>query len=82
MEVAAMPMMDGYWFGFGGLLMPLFWVFVIAGIVWLVLAIGRSQLPLGGESSALRILEEQLARGDIDAEEFRTRRAVLQEAKT
>ena len=74
-------MMDGYWFGFGGLLMLLFWVFVIAGIVWLVLALSRSQFPRGGESSALRILEERLARGEIDAEEFRGRRAVLEETK-
>lgn len=74
-------MMDGYWFGFGGLLMLLFWVFVIAGIVWLVLALSRSQLPRGGGSSALQILEERLARGEIDAEEFRARRAVLEETK-
>ena len=74
-------MMDGYWFGFGGLPMLLFWVFVIAGIVWLVLALSRSQFPRGGESSALRILEERLARGEIDAEEFRARRAVLEETK-
>ena len=76
-----MPMMDGYSFGFGGLLMLLFWVFVIAGTVWLVLALGRSQLPRGGgERSALRILEERLARGEIDVEEFRARRATLDEA--
>ncbi len=76
-------MMDGYWFGFGGLLMLLFWVFAIAGIVWLVLAISRSSFPRGGggESSALRILEERLARGEIDAEEFRTRRAAIEETK-
>lgn len=76
-----MPIMDGYWFGFGGLFMLLFWVFAIAGIVWLVLALSRSQVRGGGESSALRILEERLARGEIDAEEFRTRRAVIEEAK-
>ncbi len=76
-----MPMMDGYWFGFGGLLMLLFWVFAIAGIVWLVLALSRSQVRGGGESSALRILEERLARGEIDADEFRTRRAAIEEAK-
>ncbi len=71
-------MMDGYWFGFGGLLMMLFWVFVIAGIVWLALTIAR---PDGRreENSALRILEERLARGEIDAEEFRARRALITE---
>ena len=78
-----MPMMNGYWFGFGGVLMLLFWVFVIAGIVWLVLALSRQQQLRGGggESSALRILEERLARGEIDTEEFRTRRAAIEETK-
>ncbi len=79
-----MPYMNGYWFGFGGLLMLLFWIFVIAGIVWLVLALSRQQHVRGGgggESSALRILEERLARGEIDTEEFRTRRAAIEETK-
>ena len=75
-----MPMMDGYWFGLGGLVMVLFWIFVIAGTVWLVLAFGRSQTAGAsedGRSAAVRILEERLARGDIDAEEFRARRLAL-----
>ncbi len=76
-----MPMMDGYWFGFGGLLMLLFWIFAIAGIVWLALALSRSQVRGGGESGALRILEERLARGEIDTEEFRTWRAAIEETK-
>lgn len=75
-------MMGGY-FGFGWLFMLLFWVFVVAGTVWLVLAIARSQGTAGptaeGGSRALRILEERLARGEIDTEEFRTRRAVIEE---
>jgi putative membrane protein len=75
-----MPFTNGYWFGFGGLLMLLFWVFVIAGIVWLVLTLSRQQAR-GGDSSAMRILEERLARGEIDPEEFRTRRAAIEEAK-
>lgn len=76
-----MPFGDGYWFG--GVLMMLFWVFVIAGIVWLVLTLSRQQQARsgGGESSAMRILEERLARGEIDAEEFRTRRAAIEETK-
>lgn len=76
-----MPMMNGYWFGLGGLFMVLFWIFVIAGIVWLVLALSRSQTARAsedGRSAAVRILEERLARGDIDAEEFRARRVVLE----
>ena len=79
-----MPMMNGYWSGLGGLFMGvfmmLFWVFVIAGIVWLILALSRSTTRASddGRGAAVRILEERLARGDIDAEEFRTRRVALE----
>jgi putative membrane protein len=73
--------MMGYGFGFGGILMLAFWVFVIAGIVWLILTLSRSQgsqAQLGDtRGSALRILEERLARGEIDAEDFKTRRALI-----
>ena len=78
-------MMTGYAFGFSGVFMMafwmLFWVFVVAGIVWLVLALSRSQTRLrDGTGSALHILEERLARGDIDAEEFRVRRTAVEGA--
>ncbi len=77
-----MTTMNGYWLGgFGGMFMLLFMIFVIAGIVWLALALSRSQLRSGDDASssaARRILEERLARGEIDAEEFRTRRAALE----
>ena len=74
-----------YGFGFGGGLMMvawlLFWVFVVAGIVWLVLASTRSRTVTGDRSGgALHILEERLARGEIDPEEFRTRRAAIEGA--
>ncbi len=74
-----MPMMNGYGYGFGGLFMVLFWVFVIAAVVWLVLTLARPRMTAGGESNAKRILEERLARGEIDAEEFRVRRAAIEE---
>jgi putative membrane protein len=78
-------MMDGFTFGFGGvfmmLFMAVFWVFVIAAAVWLVQALTRSQARTGeGTSTAHRILAERLARGEIDAEEFRTRRAEMEGA--
>lgn len=76
-------MMDGYGYGFGGLVMVLFWIFVVALVVWLVLTLARSQNQPGSTgpstNSALRILQERLARGEIDAEEYRLRRAVLDE---
>ena len=77
-------MMSGVGFGLGGIWMMgawmLFWVFIIAGIIWLVLAQGRAQQRPNddGSRSALRILEDRLARGEIDTEEFRTRRAVIE----
>lgn len=76
-------MMNGYWFGLSGLLMGLFWIFVVAAIVWLVLTFSRTQTRIGGDDprSALRILDERLARGDIDVEEYRARRAALDEAR-
>ncbi len=70
----------GWGFGFGFVLMTLFWIFVVAGIVWLVLVVTRAQG--GGErgSTALSILAERLARGEIDAAEFRIRRAAIEES--
>lgn len=75
----------GMSWGVGMLFMVLFWVFVIAGAVWLVTTLSR-QRESGGSSggsdrSALRILEERLARGEIDVEEFRARRAAMEEGR-
>lgn len=70
--------------GFGMLFMALFWVFVVAAAVWLVLTLARPREAGGSDRgtagrTALRILEERLARGEIDVEEFRSRRAALEE---
>lgn len=77
-------MMGGYMV-FGWIFMLLFLVLLVAGIVWLVLAIARSQGAVAakreGDSSALGILQERLARGEIDTEEFRTRRAAIEESR-
>lgn len=75
-------MMTGFGF-MGGWLMMFFWVFVVAGIVWLVLLALRTQgtPPVSSDSrrgDAVRILEERLARGEIDPDEFKTRRAALE----
>lgn len=73
-----MPMM-----GYGWIFMLLFWIFVVAGTAWLVLTLTRSQSsrgPMDGES-AQRILQERLARGEIDVEEFRARRAAMEETR-
>ena len=70
----------GMW-GFGWLFMALFWIFVIVGVVWLVLSVSaqRDRATRGADRTAVRILEERLARGEIDVEEFRARKAALEE---
>lgn len=64
----------GSWLG--GLWMVLFWVGVVLLIVWAVRFV-----PTGGQSqrgsSALEILEERFARGEIDATELAERRREL-----
>jgi len=70
----------GMW-AFGWLFMALFWIFVIAGVVWLVLTVSgqRDRAARGPDRTALQILEERLARGAIDVEEFQARKAALEE---
>ncbi len=67
----------GWGFGLGWLAMVLFWVFVAAGIAWLVLTLGRSPQERGHAAS---ILAERYARGEIDSEEFKARTHAIEEA--
>jgi putative membrane protein len=56
--------------------MVLFWGLVLVGVVWLV----RS-LPWRAEhhsTSALEVLDRRLAAGEISAEDYRERRAILE----
>jgi putative membrane protein len=63
----------GLW---GWLMMVAFWAAVIVGIVWAVrTTAGPRQWD---EVSALRILDERLARGEIDREDYEERRQVLE----
>lgn len=69
---------DGGFMGLGGGFMLLFWVLLILLIVWLV----RATLPASGgapgrEKSAMDILKERYARGEIDKEEFESMRKDL-----
>ena len=68
-------MMGGWWF------MVLLPIVVVALLVWALSASGRAFWARGdqdrGERSALQILEERFASGEIDREEFERRREVL-----
>ena len=63
--------------------MVLFWGVVILGIVALVRYLGRSAQPAGdggGPSpSAEQLLAERFARGEIDEQEYQSRRAALRD---
>jgi putative membrane protein len=70
------------WFGgwWMALWMLLFWAGLILLVVWGVRTVsgeGRGA-DRAGRSSALQILEERFARGEIDRDEFEERRSVLE----
>ncbi len=71
-------MMGGYYGGFGyapwwGIVMFLFWALVIGGVVFLIGRLVRqgSQTSQGGsQDSAMDILRQRYARGEITKEQF------------
>ena len=76
-------MMWGNGMGWGGwLLMTLttvaFWALVVFGIVALFRGAGGvGPRSSGRQQDARQILDERFARGEIDAEEYRTRQSIL-----
>ena len=72
----------GWGMGWGWIGMLLFWIFLILAIVWLVRALDLSGSANGDRSSgrdtALEVLRERFARGEIDREEFQSRKRELE----
>ena len=63
------------WHGFGGGMMWIFWILILLALAGFVIFLARQ----AGESrnrdkTALEILEERYARGDIDRDEFKQMR--------
>ena len=69
--------------GFGFMwLMPVFWLVILGLIIWaIVAAVGRSGESRGqgspGTGSALEILKQRYARGDISKEEYEQKKKDL-----
>ena len=70
--------------GWGIAFAPLIWILVIVGIVLLVR--GRNwgppwatSGPVRGRETAIEVLERRFAEGEISLEQYRERRAVIEE---
>ena len=71
-------MSDGFNMGFGGGFMWLFWVLLVVAIVWVLAMIsGSKNEPSKRQKTALEILEERYAKGEIDQQEFSQKRKDL-----
>jgi len=77
----AWPMMGGWGGGWGigmGIIGIIIWILIIGGIIWLVRAMmgGRHwnqyhhDQMMSGEGSAVKILKERYAKGEIDKKEY------------
>lgn len=71
----------GTWIAMG-FMMLVFWSIVAVVVVYVVRNLGHRHDHIGGAAgtppdSAMRILDERFARGEIDAEEYNHRRDLL-----
>ena len=73
--------------GWGGMIgMVLFWVVLIAGIVWAVTRLlpgrqAQSRPSASGQETPEDILDRRYARGEIDLETYQAHRAALASAR-
>ncbi|MDH5557169.1 MAG: SHOCT domain-containing protein [Alphaproteobacteria bacterium] len=74
---------DGGWMGMG--LQGLFWILILIAVVWVIvwasrMAGGPQPGKTGAEErpSAMDILDERYARGEIDREDYMARKADLE----
>ena len=70
----------GYGHGFGMIFAPILWLIVlglvVAGVIWLVRRLD-SQPAHRGISNAIAELDMRFARGEIDADEYASRKKLL-----
>lgn len=64
----------------GGLMMVIFWALII-GLIFLAVRGFSNRSDTGAGQSAMNVLRERYARGEIDEDEFERRRAKLEARK-
>ena len=75
-------MMGGYGAGwFGGIVMIVFWILILVGLIflikWLIQSIGRDKATGSSGNRSLEILKERYAKGEIDKQEFESKKKDL-----
>ena len=67
--------------GFGGFIMVFFWALIIIGTIMAVRSLTAGQLSTSSlkNRDPLEILKERYARGEIDTEEYASRRNALRD---
>ncbi len=66
------------WHGYGGGMMWFFWILIIVALAGFVtLATRRGDISPRREKSALEILKERYAKGEVDREEFEQKKKDL-----
>jgi putative membrane protein len=68
-------MYNGHMYGFFGGIMWLFWLVVIAAIVWGIKAMAGGSAET--QKSSLELLDERYARGEIERDEYEQKRKDL-----
>jgi putative membrane protein len=69
---------NGFGMGFGGGFMWLIWLLFVVVLIWLLKDVfSRQDRPGKKDKSALEILQERYARGEIDHDEFEQKRKDL-----
>jgi putative membrane protein len=63
------------------ILSPLFWLLIIVGIVFLVRSRGEGPSWSDGRETGIDVLERRFAEGELSLDEYRERRAVLEEER-
>jgi putative membrane protein len=75
-------MMGGYGQGwFGGIVMIVFWILILVGLIflikWLIQSTGRDKATGSDGDRSLEILKERYAKGEIDKQEFESKKKDL-----